>query len=68
VAEIGEGLRVTGISALDDLPEAIETDGRAFCLGVQWHPEADDRSRVFGALVNAAREYREIQRVLQAGA
>lgn len=68
VAEIGEGLRVSGISALDDLPEAIETDGRAFCLGVQWHPEADDRSRVVGALVNAAREYREMQRALQARA
>jgi putative glutamine amidotransferase len=59
IAEIGEGLRVTGVSVLDDLPEAIETDGQAFCLGVQWHPEADERSRVVGALVEAARAYRE---------
>jgi len=27
-------------------------------LGVQWHPEADERSRVIAALVNAARGYR----------
>jgi putative glutamine amidotransferase len=59
IAEVGEGLRVTGVSVLDDLPEAIETDGQAFCLGVQWHPEADERSRVVGALVEAARAYRE---------
>jgi putative glutamine amidotransferase len=61
VAVIGDGLRVTGVSVLDDLPEAIETDGPAFCLGVQWHPEADERSRVVGTLVAAAREYRETQ-------
>jgi putative glutamine amidotransferase len=58
VAQVGEGLRVTGLSVLDELPEAIETDGPAFCLGVQWHPEADQRSRVVEALVRAARKYR----------
>jgi hypothetical protein len=26
---------------------------------VQWHPEDDERSRVVGALVRAARDYRE---------
>ena len=36
---------MTGISMLDDLPEAIEAPGRRFVLGVQWHPEADERSR-----------------------
>jgi putative glutamine amidotransferase len=56
--QIGEGLVVTGISALDDLAEAIELPDRRFVLGVQWHPEADDRSRVIGALVSAAAEYR----------
>ena len=68
VAEIGEGLRVTGVSVLDDLPEAIETDGPAFCLGVQWHPEADERSRVVGTLVRAARTYREMQSAQEARA
>src|SRR5947209_20244909 len=55
---LGEGLEVTGHSTLDDLPEAIEAAGRRFVLGVQWHPEADERSRVIGAFVEEARAYR----------
>jgi putative glutamine amidotransferase len=55
---VGEGLEVTGHSTLDDLPEAIEVPARRFVLGVQWHPEADERSRVVGALVERARDYR----------
>jgi putative glutamine amidotransferase len=55
---LGDGLEVTGTSALDDLPEAIEAPSNRFCLGVQWHPEADERSRVVGALVDEARSYR----------
>jgi putative glutamine amidotransferase len=58
VGLIGEGLEVTGYSTLDELPEAIEAPGRRFVLGVQWHPEADERSRVIGALVNEASGYR----------
>ena len=58
VAEVGEGLVVTGTSAIDDLVEAIELPERRFVLGVQWHPEADERSRVVTALVQAAAEYR----------
>jgi putative glutamine amidotransferase len=57
VAEIGEGLEVTGWSALDDLPEAIEAPERRFALGVQWHPEADETSRLITALVVEARAY-----------
>ena len=45
---------MTGISALDELPEAIELPDRRFVLGVQWHPEADVSSSVIGALVEAA--------------
>jgi hypothetical protein len=26
---------------------------------VQWHPEADERSRVIGALIDCARDYRD---------
>ncbi len=52
---LGEGLRVSGVSALDGLPEAIELPGSRFVLGVQWHPEADQRSQLVGALVAAAR-------------
>ncbi len=51
---IGEGLRVSGYSTLDDLAEAVELPDRRFVLGVQWHPEADARSRVVDALVAAA--------------
>jgi putative glutamine amidotransferase len=61
VARLGEGLVVTGTSTLDDLVEAIELPERRFVLGVQWHPEADDRSRVVGALVQAAAEYRGVR-------
>ncbi len=56
--EIGEGFEVTGYSSLDGIPEAIEAPERRFVLGVQWHPEADERSRVIGALVEEARAYR----------
>jgi putative glutamine amidotransferase len=58
VATVGEGLVVTGRSTIDGLPEAIEAPARRFVLGVQWHPEADEQSRVVGAIVEQARGYR----------
>jgi putative glutamine amidotransferase len=54
VDRLGEGLVVSGLSTLDELPEAIELPDRRFVLGVQWHPEADPRSSVVAALVRAA--------------
>ena len=45
VDRLGEGLVVSGVSALDGLVEAIELPGRRFVLGVQWHPEADRAQR-----------------------
>jgi len=57
IAELGEDLVVTGWSELDELPEAIEARDRRFALGVQWHPEADETSRVIATLVQEAREY-----------
>lgn len=55
---LGEGLVVSGVSTLDELPEAIEWGGGSsnhrFVLGVQWHPEADLASSVLSALVDAA--------------
>jgi|SRR5271165_1923581 len=54
VDRLGEGLIVSGVSALDDLPEAIELRGPRFVLGVQWHPEADPESTVIAAFVQAA--------------
>jgi putative glutamine amidotransferase len=50
---LGEGLLVSG-RAEDGIVEAVELPDRRFALGVQWHPEANDKSRVIGALVRAA--------------
>jgi putative glutamine amidotransferase len=58
VEAVAEQFEVTGYSSLDGLPEAIEAPDCRFVLGVQWHPEADERSRVIGALVSGARDYR----------
>lgn len=55
VDQLGEGLVVTGRDLQDGIIEAIEAPSNAFCLGVQWHPEADPDSTVIAALVDAAR-------------
>jgi putative glutamine amidotransferase len=54
VDRIGDGLQVSGWSALDELPEAVELADRRFALGVQWHPEADPTSRLIASLVAEA--------------
>jgi putative glutamine amidotransferase len=51
IDQLGEGLRVTGWSVMDELPEAFEIPENRFALGVQWHPEADERSNLIAALV-----------------
>jgi putative glutamine amidotransferase len=58
VDRVGDGIRVTGRSPGDGIVEAIELPDRQFALGVLWHPEEDERSRVIGALVEAARAVR----------
>ena len=55
IEQLGEGLTATGWSVNDDLVEAVELPDHPFVLGVLWHPEEDGRSRVVGALVDAAR-------------
>jgi putative glutamine amidotransferase len=50
---------VSGVSTLDDLPEAVELGDRRFVLGVQWHPEADPASRVIASFIDAARTFAE---------
>jgi putative glutamine amidotransferase len=40
----------------DGVVEALELPDRSFAVGVLWHPEEDERSRVVGALVEEARE------------
>jgi putative glutamine amidotransferase len=51
VREIGDGLRITGWSTMDDIVEAVEDPGRKFVLGVLWHPEEDEKSQLIRALV-----------------
>ena len=55
---------ISGRSTLDDLPEAIEAPGHSYVLGVQWHPEVDDSSRVVASLVEEARAYRNARQEL----
>jgi putative glutamine amidotransferase len=55
VDEVAQGVVVSGWSTLDELPEAIELPDREFVLGVQWHPEVDERSRLIAALIERAR-------------
>lgn len=50
--EVGEGLRATGWATADGLVEAIEDPSRPFVLGVLWHPEEDEKSRVVQALLS----------------
>lgn len=56
VKDVGDGLRVTA-RAPDKVIEAIEGDETidTFLLGVQWHPERDDKEqsqRLFNAFIN----------------
>ena len=55
VEELGEGVVVTGPpttawSRRSSFPSAT------FAVGVLWHPEEDERSRVVGSLVDEVRE------------
>lgn len=58
---LGEGLIQTG-TAQDGVPEAIEAADGRWVLGVQWHPEADERSRLFAAHRDAAQAYQRAGR------
>ena len=49
---LGEGLRAVAW-AEDGTVEAVERDGPAFCVGVQWHPEAGEERRLFEAMITA---------------
>jgi putative glutamine amidotransferase len=55
VGELGDGLVATGWSPEDGIVEAIELPDEPYVLGVLWHPEEDEASRVIGSLVDAAR-------------
>lgn len=53
VGRLAPGLRVAA-TAEDGTVEGVQRDGAAFCVGVQWHPEAGPDGRLFAALVRAA--------------
>lgn len=58
--ELGKGLRVTARSD-DGVVEAVEMEGKAFVVGVQWHPEmlltgSDDMLPLFERFVRVAGE------------
>jgi putative glutamine amidotransferase len=55
---VGQGLREAAW-AEDGTVEALEDPGRRFAVGVLWHPEAGEDARLFEALVEEARRYRE---------
>jgi putative glutamine amidotransferase len=59
IDELGDGLVVTARSD-DGVIQAVELEGAAFGVAVQWHPEEDaaEDARLFEGLVAAARDYR----------
>lgn len=52
IREVGDGLTVTGWATADETVEAIEDPEHPFVLGVLWHPEEDEKSRIIKALVS----------------
>ena len=52
IKSVGSGLTVTGWAAEDNAVEAIEDPTCSFVLGVLWHPEEDENSRLIKALVS----------------
>ncbi|WP_290655561.1 gamma-glutamyl-gamma-aminobutyrate hydrolase family protein [Kocuria sp.] len=57
--EVAEGLRVTARAA-DGTVEAVETTGKNWSLGVQFHPEENRKdSRLFDGFVAVARRHAE---------
>jgi putative glutamine amidotransferase len=55
VDRLGEGARVTAISPDDGLVEAVEWDGPAFTVGVQWHPEAEQLGGIIQRFLDECR-------------
>jgi putative glutamine amidotransferase len=51
IKEIGDGLRISGWATEDGAIEALEDPSHSFVLGVLWHPEEDEKSKLIRALV-----------------
>ncbi|MGI9049342.1 MAG: gamma-glutamyl-gamma-aminobutyrate hydrolase family protein [Rubrobacteraceae bacterium] len=52
IREVGAGLVATGRATKDETVEAIEDPDHPFVLGVLWHPEEDEKSRIIKVLVS----------------
>ena len=52
IREVGDGLSVTGRATMDETVEAVEDPAHPFVLGVLWHPEEEEKSRIIKALVS----------------
>ncbi len=50
IDRVAANFQISGRAA-DGLVEAIEDPSRAFALGVQWHPEADEASGLIASLI-----------------
>ncbi|MGH3264004.1 MAG: SAM-dependent methyltransferase, partial [Trebonia sp.] len=51
---LGNGLTVVGWSTDGEVTEALEVDGHRFGIGIHWHPEEGDDTRLLAAFVEAA--------------
>jgi putative glutamine amidotransferase len=63
VGRLGDSLVKAGVSPEDGVIEAVEARGKAFVVGVQWHPERTADSdhfsqQIFTAFLAAARAWR----------
>jgi putative glutamine amidotransferase len=67
IHEVGHGLRATGKDTEDGSVEAVEDPELPFFLGILWHPEEDENSRVIEALVSKVVENLETTEVKHAG-
>jgi putative glutamine amidotransferase len=54
IDKLGDGLVASGWAVEDGVVEAVEAPEQRFALGVLWHPEEDEASRVMHALVKEA--------------
>jgi putative glutamine amidotransferase len=51
LAQIGEGVEVSGWSLPDEVVEAIELPSCEFAVGILWHPEEDEPAELIGRFV-----------------
>lgn len=62
IDRLGNGLKAVA-SAGDGTVEGAELPGKAFVVGVQWHPEDNpDDDRIFKALIEASMEFEQERR------